>query len=87
MAYGTPPDYRIPDYFILGGVAALALLSITELAVAYSPYRAAWNRRLRSLWGERHKSRRAQIWQWHEHADGAEVQRRTLYLQTLASCS
>jgi hypothetical protein len=76
-----------PDYFIFGGVGVLALLSIMVLAVAYSSYRAAWNRRLRVLWGASPKSSHARIWQLHEQADEAELRRRILYLQTLASCS
>ena len=48
-AVGLRAPVAGPDYFILGGVAAVALLAIAGLAVAYFGYRAAWNRRLRIL--------------------------------------
>lgn len=75
-----------PDYFILAGVATIALFVIAGLAVAYSAYRAAWNRRLRNLWGTSPKSSRARIWPLRSRADEAELLERTLYLRTLASC-
>jgi hypothetical protein len=86
-AVGLVPPVAGPDYFILGGVAALTLLALTVLAAAYSAYRAAWNRRLRILWGEPSKSTHARICPLQGCADEAELRRRTLYLQTLASCS
>jgi hypothetical protein len=73
--------------FCLGGVAAFALLAIAVVAVAYSAYRAAWNRRLRVLWGTPLRSRHVRIRPLHGCADQPELQRRTAYLETLASCS
>src|SRR4051794_36625075 len=40
-----------PDYFVIGGVLAVVVLSVIGLGAAYSGYRAAWKRRLRSVWG------------------------------------
>ena len=86
-AVGLRAPVAGPDYFILGGVAAVALLAIAGLAVAYFGYRAAWNRRLRIQWGTPPPPRHVRIWQLHGRADDAELRRRTAYLQTLASCS
>jgi hypothetical protein len=36
-----------PDYFVLGRVTALVLVVNIGIVVAYSAYRAAWERRLR----------------------------------------
>src|SRR5580658_2901249 len=38
-----------PDYWILGGVAVLALIAAAVLVGAYAAYRAAWSRRLRGV--------------------------------------
>jgi hypothetical protein len=75
-----------PDYWVLGGVASLFLLTIAGFVIAYFAYRAIWNRRLRGVWGAKPESRHVQIRRLHPHADQAELQRRGLYLETIARC-
>jgi hypothetical protein len=74
-----------PDYWVLGGVASLALVTIAGFVVAYFAYRATWKRRLSIVWGAKPESRHIRIQPVHLRADQAELQRRILYLQTIAS--
>ena len=76
-----------PDYWILGGVAALVLVTLAAIAGAYVAYRAAWNRRLRTLWGTLPESGHVRIRRLRARADEAELQRRAAYLRALSACS
>jgi hypothetical protein len=85
-AAGLAPPAAGPDYLVLGGVAALSLAVIIALAVAYSVYRAAWERRLRLTWGPSFRSGHARIRPLRALADEPELRRRTLYVQKVAAC-
>lgn len=84
-AVGLAPPVAGPDYFILGGVAGLTVLALAGLAASYVAYRAAWNRRLRILWGAPFQSSHVRIRPLEGRANDAELRHRTRYLQILAS--
>lgn len=75
-----------PDYWILGGVALLALIAAAALTVTYAAYRAAWNRRLRTVWNQTPAPEHLRIRPLRGSADDAELRRRASYLQALAAC-
>lgn len=74
-----------PDYWILGGVAALALIAIIAAVGAYAAYRGAWNRRLLAVWRTPAPSRHVRVHPLRPHADDVELRARTAYLQALVS--
>lgn len=76
-----------PDYWILGGIGVLVLVVLVALAGAYAAYRAAWRRRLRTVWTTTPDSRHVQIRPLRGLAGDAELRRRSAYLQALASSS
>lgn len=76
-----------PDYWILGGLAMLVLVAIAALVGSYAAYRAAWSRRLRTVWSTPPASSHVRIRPLRKFADDAELRWRATYLQALASCS
>ena len=86
-AAGLATPVSGPDYWIMGGVALLALIATAAIAGAYAAYRAAWNRRLRLLWSTPTQSSHVRIRPLRARADEVELQRRAGYLKALASSS
>ena len=83
---GLPAPVAGPDYWILGGVALLALLGVAALAFAYAAYRAAWNRRLHAVWRVPPPAH-VRIRRLPASASDAELRRKSAYIQALASTS
>ncbi len=86
-AAGLAAPVAGPDYWILGGVAVLALVALAALAGAYAAYRAAWNRRLRTVWNTLPEPGHVRIRPLRGCADSTELRRRAAYLHALASSS
>jgi len=86
-AAGLAAPARGPDYWIIVGVTALALVVLAALAGAYVAYRSAWSRRLRTVWKTPPDSCHIQIRPLCAHADDLELRRRDSYLRALAECS
>ena len=72
-----------PDFWILGGVALLAVAATAVLIAAYAAYRSVWNRRLAAVWGGVPPAHLARLRAFAPVAGDAELRRRTAYLQAL----
>src|SRR5882762_3622525 len=73
-AAGLEAPVAGPDYWILGGVAVLALVTLAAIVGAYAAYRAAWSRRLRTVWSTPPESSHVQIRRLRGCADNAALQ-------------
>jgi hypothetical protein len=72
-----------PDYWVIGGVLAFALLAVIGAGVAWSGYRAAWKRRLLGVWGTLPDISQLRIRPLRVRADQGELRQRTAYLQRI----
>ena len=84
-AAGFAPPAAGPDYWILGGMAVLAVIAAAVLALAYAAYRRAWSRRLQSVWGGPAEAAHLRMQPLRGLAGERELRRKAAYLQALAA--
>ncbi len=82
-ALGFQAPVAGPDWWVIGGVLFLVLLSIALGLWAYTAYRSAWTRRLEALWGRTPPSSHARILRIPALATDRALQRRSDYLCAL----
>src|SRR5438445_8270853 len=70
-----------PDYWILGGVAVLAVAALASFVWAYAAYRNAWSRRLRAVWSTPPAASHLRIRRLRGCADDGERQLRAAYIE------
>ncbi len=51
LSLGFSAPVHGPDYWVLGGIAAVFAAAAFVVAICYVSYRAAWSRRLETVWG------------------------------------
>jgi hypothetical protein len=83
QALGLQTPTTGPDWWMIGGIGALALFGLTLGLWAYRAYRAAWEHRLLAVWGQKPRPTHARITRLRTIANERTVQRKSEYLSAL----